>query len=167
MSAYIVDRVHIEYLVAAAMSRRIRGHGSHAFRWYHNGESHELACGDYARAAEVGQMLWDECVASVSARYPHEDVSTLPGPIGETYQYGTHRPRPMTFEPVQVIKAAHCYDYQSCEHEGWEGSESYAFIHTLVTRATCELPGYDAAAWGAPVSKAAQAWAGGPQPEGT
>lgn len=156
MSAYIVSRDHIQYLVSAAMSNQIRGRHSHSFRWFHGGESHELVCTDFAKAAEVGQMLWDECVASVKARYPNESTDTLPGPISEDYQYDTHKRHfAETFEPVQVIKAIHCYEYQSCEHGGWESSEACSFVRTLASLATTQLDGYDDAEWGSPVRRTA------------
>jgi hypothetical protein len=28
------------------------------------------------------------------------------------------------FDPVQVLKSCDCYEYQSCEHDGWEDSEA-------------------------------------------
>ena len=45
MSAYMVDRGHVQYLVDAAMSRRINDSG--AFRWHHNGSGKSLPAGDY------------------------------------------------------------------------------------------------------------------------
>lgn len=151
MSAYIVDRETIIYLVSAATSRQLLGHHGHAHRWYHAGEHHELACGDHARAVEVGQMLWDACIESVSARYPNDTKESLPGPIGETYVYDKHKPLIFHgFDPVQVLKTCHCWQYQSCEVEGWQESEANTFIEALISYACRALPGYEEAEWGAP-----------------
>ncbi len=43
-----------------------------------------------------------------------------------------------------------CLDYQSCEHPGWEASESHSFLESLKSAAVSALPGMDAAKWGAP-----------------
>lgn len=142
MSAYMVDREHVTYLVDAAMSRAIvRNH--HSISWYHDGQHYTLGCGDYARAAEVGQMLWDANKESVQARYPDT--------ADETLVYDEHNPCfGHTFNPVEVIKAIRCFDYQACEYEGWKTSEARAFLEALKHHAIAALPGMEAAAWGAP-----------------
>lgn len=137
MSAYIVSHDHIRYLVDAAMSRRITQHGN----VYWNGSPFYET--DYQLAAEIGQALWDENVASVNCRYPsnHEDRR----------DYGQHRSiAGMEFDPVQIIKACHCYEYQSCEHGGWNGSKAERFIKSLEKAAIRALDGYNDAEWGAP-----------------
>lgn len=151
MSAYIVSRDHIAYLVEASLSRRLC-RGELAMRWRYDNQWHELRHGDTDRAVEVGNMLWAENIVSVSARYPHDDVDNLPGPIGENYamRAANFRLAWSNVDPVQVIKACHCYEYQSCEHQGWEASEAKAFIDALVNRCTRVLDGYDDAAWGPP-----------------
>ncbi len=54
MSAYLVEKNHIIYLVSAAMSRRLNPHGGN-FSWYHkadnphgnnNGKREDLSCAD-------------------------------------------------------------------------------------------------------------------------
>jgi hypothetical protein len=155
MSAYIVDRNHILYLLASAVSPVITPHGRLA--WFHEGEWSEVHPGDLERTADVANMLWRENIASVSARYPNESSATLPGPCNEDcvirpadfpHSFGP-------FNPVQVIKSCDCYEYQSCEHDGWKTSEASAFISALRTAAQSALPGYDEAAWGAPRKEAA------------
>lgn len=153
MSAYIVDKDHILYLVEAAMSRQLSRHGGQ-FSWYHGepGEHFQLGAGDYERAAEVANMLWQENIKSVSARYPNESSATLPGPVGEDFVIASHDFSFTGFniEPVQVLASCDCYVYQSCEHEGWQSSEAHAFIERLRSHAWHALPGYDKAEWGAP-----------------
>ena len=147
MSAYIINRNHLSYLIDAAMSPRIMGMGSNYFRWYHNETSHELGSGEYLRAAEVAQMLWDENARSYDYRY-----SKNPD-MEPTEQYGKHHVLAiLDMDPVQVLKACACYAYQTCEHPTWESSEAYTFIQTLKDHSIAVLPGYDDAEWGAPES---------------
>lgn len=155
MSAYIVDRDHIHYLLYAAASRVIT-QGGGIFRWFHNGKWHELDPCNGHRVREVGQMLWDECIASVSHRYDNDPKEDLPGPIGEDYVYQPSN-RVWNVAPIQVIKSCHCYAYQSCEHDGWETSEAKAFVDRLEAAAVVALPGYEAAKWGYPIVTRASA----------
>jgi len=150
MSAYIVDRNHILYLVAAAASPTIEPHGG--FRWFHDGEWHDLRPDGFERGAEVANLLWRENIASVSARYPKESSATLPGPCNESFviEPADFPAWFRVFDSVQVIKACDCYEYQSCEHEGWKTSEAHAFISALRSAAWHALPGYEEAEWGAP-----------------
>ena len=150
MSAYIVDREHILYLVTAAVSPNLEPHRT--FRWFYNGRWQELSWGDNERAADVANILWRENIASVSARYPNESSATLPGPRYENFVIEP-ADFPVSFEtidPVQVIKACDCYEYQSCEHDAWHKSEAHAFVSTVRSAAWHALPGYQNAAWGAP-----------------
>jgi hypothetical protein len=140
MSAYIVSREHILYLLAAATSPVIEAIGK--LRWFHDGQWHDVRSDDSERAAEVANLLWRENIASVSARYPNESSATLPGPCHENFVIvpaDLHVPF-KAINPMQVIKCCDCYEYQSCEHEGWETSEAYAFISALRTAAWHALP---------------------------
>jgi hypothetical protein len=152
MSAYIVDRNHILYLVQAALSRRLSRHGGSAFRWFcGENKSGELLAGDYDRAADVANLLWRENIASVSGRYPNESSATLPGPINENFVIEpSDFARCVEIDPIQVLKSCDCFEYQSCEHDGWRDSEAKAFIDSLRNHAWHALPGYENAAWGAP-----------------
>jgi hypothetical protein len=153
MSAYVVDHDHIRYLVSAAMDARIIGHCSSAMRWRWGGETvrrAELHFGEIEKAAEVGQMLWDENLRSVRARYPNCAADDLPGPVDCDYVYGEHRPWFGRMDPVQVLKAIRCYAYQTCETGDYEATEAYAFLNSLEQHCIASLPGYGDAAWGAP-----------------
>jgi hypothetical protein len=158
MSAYIVDKEHIVYLVSAAMSRRITHY--RAFSWYWKDapqiqDRHRKLEGDHEQAAEVANMLWRENIKSVSHRYPNESSSTLPGPINTdwTVEAADFRFASLTPDPVQVLKSIACYEYQTCEHPEFEQSEAYAFVKALESAAIGALPGYDDAEWGAPSRK--------------
>lgn len=150
MSAYMVDREHIAYLIQAAMSRVIL-HGDSKFRWRFDDSWKEPDPYNHEAVAAAGQMLWDENFASVTRRYPSDDFDNLPGPIGENFVYAHHAHSPyISIDPVQVMKSCDCYTYQSCEHEGWESSEARQFILRLRDAASKLVKGYDDAEWGAP-----------------
>jgi len=118
MSAWIVSKTHIDCLVQAGIER-------------------EMVRPE--EADEFGRMLWGECLASVAYRYPQDGDGDRPGPSDfrdsdvDTYVY-----EPLDGEPgisllaeAVVHKAVGCYDYQSCEHPGYEGSEAQRFAHIL------------------------------------
>lgn len=169
MSAFIVNRDHITAMLRFGLAPS-RSCGS--VTWYdcdpdsieyQSGQAdaywaelashrHELR---YTTADAVGQMLTDECVRSVSHRYP--DTNDLPGTFVltdagefgdwfEPYRYPPMQPgnRPTA---VEVLKLISCYEYQSCEHPGWNSSEAKRFCDALRDWAINDLPGYDEADW--------------------
>ena len=133
MSAFIVDPEHIHVLLWAA-SRPTSPYGP--LVWYYDNPSREGRLTDDA-IDTVGQMLVDENAASVNYRYNEDDA----------YIYAYQRPRHTTWSGVELIKALHCYEYQSCEHPGWRTSQAHSFCRALEHRLIGELPGYDDAPW--------------------
>ena len=77
MSAYIVDRETIQYLVQSGLEAAFQSHQGRTMHWYHDGESHWL---DDRNASDVGQMLWEENIKSVAYRYSDTAYQGLPGP---------------------------------------------------------------------------------------
>ena len=136
MSAFLVTREHINYLLQSALSHRIQRQNN-GFRWSHDGISHELH--EAAEASEIGQMLWDENQRSVNARYSQKNEA----PVFE-YKHVTT----LDLYAVQLFKACDCYEYQSCETgDKWYSSEACAFINALRRHAWQTMPGYSDAAW--------------------
>lgn len=132
MSAYVVDKAHVDALVTAGLVYGRR----YPLRW---GADHQHVL-DHENAGEVGAMLWRENDRSVSYRYSE-------GPTG----YGTdvpyeHKQRPV-LSPVAVLKALDCYEYQTCEHPDWRQSQAYQFCDSLRRLVIGALDGYEAAAW--------------------
>lgn len=161
MSAFVVSRAHIDYLVSAALAVGY-GRSTGPLSWVWNidraagtYDRATLPRGDFDRAAEVGQMLWNENVRSVQHRYSDTPPTELPGWHADNldaWTYEEHRggfgvSRKPGLSPVQVLSACACYRYQSCEHPGWKESEAAAFIEALERRAIGALPGYEDAAW--------------------
>lgn len=153
MSAYIVSRGHIRFLVCAARTLRPEtcadsGMGS----YYHGGEHYDVS---HTTEDETGLMLWQECARSVAARYPGEPESDLPGPGDDGPRFGythvtDHSRRPL--DPLAVLKAIACYEYQACETDDWKTTRAAAFCSALRKHAIYCLPGYDKAPWGCPES---------------
>lgn len=154
MSAFIVDQYHIDQLVSTGLrgaEGNIRQRHAGPLTWYY-GNPTQLGKLDSSTADRVGQMLWAENFASVQYRYPTDTPETLPGPIGITPAYATFytytQPR-RRLTAVEAFKAIACYEYQSCEHPGWETSEARAFCRALEHAIIRSLPGWDdAAGWG-------------------
>lgn len=134
MSAFLVSTNHIHALVSAA-ARVARRHGEFAFPRLPDHRRPNLA--------EVGAELIRENVKSIQFRYPNDKTTTMPDP--DTYAYV--RPS-VAHDVVVLLKAIDCYEYQSCEHDGWRESWALTFCSELRLFLIGELPGYDAAPWG-------------------
>ena len=162
MSAFVVSSEHIALLLDAGLS--LKRHGG-VLHWYTDVrtpegdlaslEAHELR---WDNAREVGQMLLDECIRSVSHRYPDDDLQDLPrdADYREPFSYRQRGERP---HPVAVLKAIRSYEYQSCEHPEWEASEAKQFCECLAAHMIASLPGYDdAPTWSVTSRQVASAW---------
>lgn len=143
MSAFIVDKSHINAMLQGAISVNMRYRSTH--KWYHNGEWHELT---HDNASDIGQMLLEENIKSVSARYPESPLTDLPGRIDCEYviPFEWHVMGRIP-KPIELIKITNCYAYQSCEHDDWKTSEAKAFCDALIDTTIGALPGYDDAPW--------------------
>lgn len=154
MSAFVVDRNHVRYLVYAASQW-----GLGVLEQFNPTEDQDPA-DPYARETRMGQELWDENVRSVMHRYPSRTGESsncsdkkLPGPIGEdfeTFKYEPPNPVRNLINPLQVISSCRCLDYQSCEHEGWRSSLACRVLESIEAHAVEKIPGYRETKWGAP-----------------
>ena len=139
MSAYVVDKAHINAMLQFGTSPAYQQYG--AFSWYYKNETHYLS---RENANEVGQMLLDENVRSVCYRYPDDSMANLPGRNDAEWLLPFkpyHAPNQPT--PIDILRMTGSYKYQSCEHPEWEESEAFAFCDALRSRAIHLLPGYD------------------------
>lgn len=145
MSAFIVGKEHIDYLVHAARhtDTRYRNHGA----------TLDARVTDHADI--IGRLLWQENVASVAYRYADSafldgTLSGLPGPCDFDHETLNLYACPVwapPFNPVVALKALQCYEYQSCEHPTWRESDAFRFCEALKDTLIAYLPGYDAAPW--------------------
>jgi hypothetical protein len=142
MSAFIVSQDHIDFMVSAAIDLGLYwkecpdqdGPGAYT-----------TVRGDNADA--FGAMLQAENVASIQHRY--SDWPDMPDPTQYTYRRFTVRTpyQSLAESCAQVLKAIACYEYQSCEHPGWQESEAKRVCDNLRHGYINRLPGYDDAQW--------------------
>jgi hypothetical protein len=137
MSAFIVGHDHINALLTWAVDNQVT---------YDPGFCNRLAI-DRRNAEEIGRILLHENEVSVQYRYPQDAPEDLPGTIGERAETYVFRACGARLSPVAVIKAVHCLEYQSCEHDGWRASVAFSICQDIKEAATYTLPGYDAADW--------------------
>lgn len=148
MSAFVVDKAHINALLQYGLSFRYGGNGN--VTWYVEAEQptdrYRKLTSD--NVDQIGQMLLDECIESVQYRYEDSPRTDLPGRTdGEYLLPFQHKPLSRTPSPVEVLKLIACYEYQSCEHPGWHTSEAKVFCDALRHFAINGLPGYEEAPW--------------------
>jgi hypothetical protein len=131
MSAWMVSTRHIDCLVSAMGAFGIVGRD------------------EYDR---IGDILVQENVESLLYRYSRDKRSDYAAP-------GTYRHTPFSSEdPAFILKQVDCYDYQACEHPGWEESEASRLCNLLVEKIAASIghspseirmtPAWDAALWG-------------------
>jgi hypothetical protein len=92
--------------------------------------------------------LWLENFKSVAERYPDCSLTDLPGPVGLTldtiWDY-TYAPPQNAPSNLQLLALIACYEYQSCEHPGWEDSTAHHYCTELKTRLIAAVgPAYEA-----------------------
>lgn len=142
MSAFMVSRAHVRYLVSAAEAYDVRLRGP---------VPHEPAAivgldfaPQYIAAREfpelLGQALECENVRSLLVRYPGDRDMIRTDPY-------THETA-LQVKPVWVLKACDCYDYQACESPDYEQSFAARLVNQIRHAAVNALPGYDGAPWG-------------------
>ena len=117
MSAFICNHSHVTALAVYAARLRILG---------------------WADPNPIGEMLHAENVASVNYRYGESTVSKF-----AMCEWAAFQP----FSQVQILKAARCLRYQSCEHPGWQESDACKIVQAIISHAAHSLPGYEAAEW--------------------
>jgi hypothetical protein len=120
MSAFTLGSDHIDLLITAAM--RIPGFKPQYI--------------DIPKTADLlGQDLLRENFASVNYRYSEEE------PVPEYHWTPVELPDELSGPTLlQILNAAHCYDYQSCEHPQWTDSRAFwvsqaiqAWVETKLT----------------------------------
>jgi hypothetical protein len=126
MSAFMCSDEHTSALVNAAVEYGIAGFPPGT----PPGDPHAL---------ERFALLVEENGASLLARYG-EKAHYM---IGDAHHY---RPGP-ALPVLHVLKLARSYEYQSCEHDGWDTSRAKRWIDTLIGDLIHRLPGYENAPW--------------------
>lgn len=94
----------------------------------------------------IANALQDANAKSITARYPDTDGHLENAP-GDTTAYEPYTASELNgmmwarFDPVQVLKACRCFEYQACEFDEWEDSDAKRLIDSIVAHAVGELPG--------------------------
>lgn len=124
MSVTVVSDKHISALVNVFSEGGI-------VRFWHDGPQ-ELTL------REAGQILLNENYYSYDARYGHKGEDNTPHKFRLTFE---------THDPIQLLKAWICYDYNACESPNWKTSLAKAMIDYNKMKIIRLLPGYKEAAW--------------------
>lgn len=167
MSAFLVDKRHVDVLVALALHGPRGGTVSpdtvwHEPRWAENDPrdcaswqdvtwrraSHMsttdlLSRADLCAADELGDLLWAENAASLRYRYSDSD-DMFPTEYAHGYAYERPSYIPTAVEGLHAIA---CLEYQSCEHPEWQDSEACRFLASLQGSLIAALDGYRDAPW--------------------
>lgn len=153
MSAYVVDKAHIDAMVRLGIEGPAGYHGGPGGAWsdhyYVNDPTAELGARPVHVREEptrIGQMLVSENVESVWYRYPDDrTINDLPGPTDKSdlMEYRYQPGRRLTVPEALVALSG--YEYQSCEHPGWRDSEAHSYVEWLRAGLIRRVPGYDAA----------------------
>ena len=165
MSAWIVHPRHIAALTGAGINLQVRWHAPEEPRPGERTHQRGQPWGpdqvaklrrvtreaSDATARDVALMLRGANVTSVAHRYATTDPRDLPGhsytPEADTWEPYTCRRAGRALSPVALLCAIDSYEYQSCEHPGWEGSEAETYCDALRRAVIHTLPGYDDAEW--------------------
>lgn len=150
MSAFIVSKTHIDLLVSAAEHYGKQGYQGSRMQWWQvNGDgsyagwryldANEDERDEYYTLSQLGQILVNENVASVTDRYPDTDAYYVMPYVHTDHGY--------VLSPGEVFAAIDCLDYQSCEHDGWRKSEAFAFLGALRDKVCRSVDGYEGAPW--------------------
>ncbi len=86
----------------------------------------------------IGQVLVDENQRAVNARYGEDLLPEQYQPVSTTLT---------SCNPMEILKAVHCLQYQCNETVEWPQSEAYAILKAIESYAVRALPGYDEAPW--------------------
>ena len=132
MSAFYVGEDHINAMLTAAKALKmyvsIPGHD-----YWTDASYQPVDIWD-----RIGRALIAENFNSLDARYPSpsEDHSEEIGAyrfVEDTHFLTRHK-------LTDAIHLVRCYDYQSCEHDGWEGSWAHEFCQRLMAAAAATIP---------------------------
>ena len=171
MSAYLCDPHHIGALASYVAHNRGWPHHCDYRPYVARLVAEEIpdadGMGDSSPdlASNAAVILARSNLKSVATRYPNDGDGERPGqPAGSDLDYillCSQAARRFLGDaernPVQVLKAVACLDYQSCEYEGGRDSTARKILNLVEDAAVSALPGYEDAEWGWPEPKASQA----------
>lgn len=144
MSAYIVDKAHIDALVTLYQNGPTGVPVNPMNAWtlplYLNDqiEDHRASEDEGLRLDDVlGRVLWVENYNSI-VYYSPDAVDEV---FADISGYTAHRGRRLTVP--EALKAVRGYRYQACEHPGWVTSFAKKVVDQLLDELTSRVDGYD------------------------
>lgn len=129
MSAFVVSNTHINAIVNFTLV------ASPAFKLH--GYSFQDEYREWPSPEQLGQILLDENVRSVNARYGEHDEP-------DTFVF-TRTLKPIS--AVAMLSALDCLEYQSCESYDWVDTLAHCLVEVMRSWTIHRLPGYAEAAW--------------------
>lgn len=144
MSAFYVGSDHIDAMLSAAL----RAHGGVWVPRSLTNDTPHIRNPDRALMSRIGALLLRANVDSLKARYPGSWHELLWGAEPDQFRFRHDMHWLNRAPPAHVAKLCDCFDYQSCEHEGWDGSEAARWSAWLREAAWRMTPEYDAGPWG-------------------
>lgn len=124
MSAFVLAQPHLRALTHFAFAHGVEEIDSFS-EACRSGESHRDA---------FGRLLLEENVRSVRARYPDLPDVDLIGPEPLTFQAGPNGE--VLHDPLTIIQACSCFDYQACETGDYWSTWAAAAVNRI-RRAAC------------------------------
>jgi len=137
MSAFMVNKDHIDLLVSAAVNWR-------CLDFYRANQF--PGAPDKHDVDQVGTALWAENARSLTAAYGKRGCNEMAGDQYRTgYRYRDLQVRGGANYAVTILKACNCFDYQACETDDYHSTWAAKWIDNLRGHALHKLPGYDEA----------------------
>jgi len=151
MSAYICDPEHIKALAVYAVTRGKYGRNVEPQYVLSQEYGTKLATkADWEIATVYADLLYQENIRSVQARYPEDKWDELSGPCEKPEHLAiTAREQfhPAKITPIAILKMCNCLEYQSCETSDWRETIAYKLMGQIKDAAISQLPGYEEAPW--------------------
>ena len=142
MSAYVCDNDHIKFLITAEL-----------FGQYDRVLAYE-APESFGSLDVRAKMLQAENITSVNHRYnesPKYEAVTYTKADYEIHRSWFTNPHVGHAQRIaQVFKSIDCYEYQSCEHEGWEDAPAQKFCNELRSAWGKKMVEYEKGVYGCP-----------------
>ncbi len=131
MSAFLVSDNHIDTLITFAARKRIT----------FSIDNRQLDARIVEDANDIGQILVNQNVRSVNARYSENDI------VDEYIFRDVGLQNQHVANIVQILKACDCYDYQACETDDYRNTTAASIIDRIRSYAIHSLPGWEEAEW--------------------
>ena len=111
MSAWILSDIHINAILTAYKE---------TWKYRHCSKEHKDLEPSEKDLTTLGQMLVDENYKSINCRYEEKTEA-------RTFKFKKTK----LYSPIQIWVFIDCYEYQTCEHEGWKTSDAKKFLDKI------------------------------------